>query len=61
MFKTKKVKHDNMLCVAVDEGKSIEDLYKERTPLYDNYHDIKIDCTSMTAEQVAERVLGYLS
>jgi shikimate kinase len=47
--------------VAVEEGKSIEDLYKERTPLYDNYHDIKIDCTSMTAEQVAERVLGYLS
>ncbi|WP_300455179.1 shikimate kinase [Desulfobacula sp.] len=47
--------------VAIDEGKSIEDLYKERTPLYDKYHDIKIDCTSMTAEQVAERVMAYLS
>ena len=47
--------------VAVKSGQTIEDLYKERTPLYDNYCDIKIDCGSMTAEQVAKRAMKYLS
>lgn len=47
--------------VAVSPGQSIEDLYKERTPLYDTYYDIKIDCGSMTAQQVVEKTLKYLS
>ena len=47
--------------VAVRPGQRIEDLYKERTPLYDTCCDIKIDCGSMTAEQVAERAMKYLS
>ena len=47
--------------VAISHGKSIEDLYKERTPLYDTYYDIKIDCSSMTAEQVVEKAVQHLS
>lgn len=47
--------------VAIKSGKTIEDLYKERTPLYDKYCDIKIDCSSMTAEQVAEKIIMVLS
>lgn len=47
--------------VAITPGKSIEDLYKERTPLYDRYCDIKINCLSMTAEQVVEKTIDYLS
>lgn len=47
--------------VAIDPGKSIEDLYKERTPLYDAFCDIKIDCCSMTIEQVVENAMKYLS
>ena len=47
--------------VAVKSGQTIEDLYKERTPLYDTYCDIKIDCGSMTAEQVAKKAVKYLS
>jgi len=46
--------------VAMRPGQRIEDLYKERTPLYDNYCDIKIDCQSMTAEQVVEKTVAYL-
>jgi shikimate kinase len=46
--------------VAVAPGKKIQDLYKERTPLYDRYCDIKIDCQSMTAEQVVEQTMAYL-
>jgi len=47
--------------VAIDPEKSLEDLYKERTPLYDTYYDIKIDCGAMTAEQVVEKAVQYLS
>jgi len=47
--------------VAISRGKSIEDLYKERTPLYDTYYDIKIDCDAMTPEQVLEKTMVYLS
>ncbi len=47
--------------VAVRPGQKIEDLYKERTPLYDTYCDIKIDCHSMTAKQVVEQTATFLS
>lgn len=47
--------------VAIGQGKSIEDLYKERSPLYDTYSDIKIECGSMTAEQVVEKAVQHLS
>lgn len=46
--------------VAVRPGQRIEDLYKERIPLYDAYCDIKIDCHSMTAEQVVEQAVASL-
>lgn len=46
--------------VAIGPGKRIPDLYKERTPLYDRCHDIKIDCHSMTAAQVVEQAMAYL-
>ncbi|WP_457553644.1 shikimate kinase [Desulfobacula sp.] len=47
--------------VAVNPGQTIEELYNERTPLYNRYYDIKIECDSMTAEQVVERAVKYLS
>ena len=47
--------------VALEQGRGIEDLYKERTPLYDRYGDIKIECGSMTPAQVVEAITHYLS
>lgn len=46
--------------VAIQPGKTIEDLYAERTPLYDQYCDIKIDCSSLTLEQVVEKAVSAL-
>lgn len=46
--------------VAIDPGKGIDDLYKERTPLYDRYCDIKIDCGTKTPAQVVTAVEHYL-
>lgn len=45
--------------VAIGPGKSIQDLYKERTPLYDTWSDLKIDCGEMSADQVAQKALMY--
>ncbi|MCP4718021.1 MAG: shikimate kinase [Desulfobacteraceae bacterium] len=47
--------------VAIDPGKGIDDLYKERAPLYDKYCDIKIDCKTNTPAQVVTAVEQYLS
>lgn len=46
--------------VALEPGRGIEDLYKERTPLYDLYGDIKIDCGSMTPAQVITAITNQL-
>jgi shikimate kinase len=46
--------------VAIDPGKGIDDLYKERTPLYDKYCDIKIDCKIKTPSQVVSAIEHYL-
>lgn len=47
--------------VAISPENTIEDLYKERTPLYDAYCDIKINCCTLTADQVVEKTMKYLS
>jgi shikimate kinase len=46
--------------VAMDPGKEISDLYKERTPLYDQYCDIKIDCRKDTPAQVLTAIERHL-
>jgi len=46
--------------VAIKPGKTIEDLYAERTPLYDQYSDIRIDCSSLTLEQTVEKAVAAL-
>jgi shikimate kinase len=46
--------------VAIDPGKGVDDLYKERAPLYDKYCDLKIDCKAKTPAQVVTAVEQYL-
>jgi shikimate kinase len=46
--------------VAIDPGKGIDDLYNERTPLYDKYCDIKIECRANTPAQVVTAIEQYL-
>lgn len=40
--------------IAMKEGTSIAALYAERSPLYEKYADITVDCEGMTAEQCVE-------
>lgn len=47
--------------VAIDPGRGISDLYKERTPLYDQYCDIKIECGQMIPAEVVSTVFKTIS
>ena len=47
--------------VAIGPGKGMDDLYKERTPLYDRYCDIKIDCGTLRPDGVVSAILEHLS
>ena len=46
--------------VAIAPGKGIDDLYKERAPLYDTFADITVACSTKTAEQVTAAVMARL-
>ena len=47
--------------VAIDPGRGVDDLYKERTPLYDKYCHIKIDCKTLPPAEVVQAVAGALT
>ncbi len=47
--------------VAIDPGRGVDDLYKERTPLYDKFCDIKIDCGQLSAAEVVTAVSDALA
>ncbi len=34
----------------------IDDLYQERTPLYEKYADVTVDCNEKTLAEIAEEI-----
>ncbi|MDE6202357.1 MAG: shikimate kinase [Lachnospiraceae bacterium] len=42
--------------VVLKEGYTLEDLYKERVPLYEKYADITIDCDGQDIRNVMEKI-----
>jgi shikimate kinase len=47
--------------VAIDPGRGVDDLYKERTPLYDKFCHIKIDCSTLTPAGVVQAVTAAVT
>ncbi|HHX92314.1 MAG TPA: shikimate kinase [Clostridiales bacterium] len=48
--------------IVFKPGQTFEDLYNERTPLYEKYAEVNLDTKGMTAAETAEeilRILGY--
>lgn len=39
----------------------VEDLYKERAPLYERYRDITVNCKNKTLSQIAEEIFELVS
>lgn len=42
--------------IAMDKGIGIPELFSERSPLYEKYADITIDCTYMTPEECVRSI-----
>ena len=45
--------------VAMKNGTTLADLYRERTPLYEHYADFALDCAGLTPEQCVEMIVNY--
>lgn len=46
--------------IAMDKDTGIPELFAERSPLYEKYADITIDCTDKTPEECVSIIAGYL-
>ncbi|MGN0447595.1 MAG: shikimate kinase [Acutalibacteraceae bacterium] len=57
---TKRLSNIKTRGVAMEKTMTIEDLYRERLPLYQKYADISIDCTGKTAEECVEEIAQRL-
>lgn len=47
--------------VVLSKGQTLEDIYRERVPLYEKYADIRLDCSNNSIEDTLEAVHGELS
>jgi len=47
----------NIRGVVMSKGKTLDDLYKQRTPLYKKWADITIDCLNLTHENIVEKII----
>ena len=45
--------------IAMRPDDTIEDVFRRRIELYDEYSDIVVDCSEKTAEQTVEEISGY--
>lgn len=46
--------------IATPVGSTIEQLYAERAPLYEQYADITINCTGLSAEKGVEKIVDCI-
>ena len=50
----------NIRGVVMSKGQSLDDLYKKRTPLYEKWADVTIDCQNLTHERAVEKIIEQL-
>ena len=46
--------------VVMKKGESVEQLFKRRSPLYEKYADITVDCSALRAEECVDDVIEKL-
>lgn len=47
----------NIRGVVMSKNQTLDDLYKERTPLYEKWADVKIKCEHLRHEEVIEKII----
>ncbi|MBQ8475143.1 MAG: shikimate kinase [Clostridia bacterium] len=46
--------------VVMAPGQTLKNIYDQRTPLYEKYADVTVDCSNSTLEKTVERVVDAL-
>ncbi|MBR6676780.1 MAG: shikimate kinase [Clostridia bacterium] len=46
--------------LVMRKGETLDDIYRQRTPLYEKYADVIVDCTGLRTEESVERIIGAL-
>lgn len=46
--------------IVMENGETLKDIYLKRTPIYEKYADITIDCTGLIAEECVEKIIVNL-
>ncbi|MBQ2730045.1 MAG: shikimate kinase [Clostridia bacterium] len=46
--------------IVMREGETLDDIYRERVPLYEKYADITVDCEGLKTEQSVEKMVKVL-
>lgn len=46
--------------VAMKNGTTVAELYDERKPLYEEYADITLNCSGLTAEQCVDKIIEMI-
>ncbi len=47
--------------VVMKKGESIEQLFQRRSPLYEKYAQITVDCSALRAEECVDAIIGKLN
>lgn len=53
----KRVRNITTRGLVMRKGETLEDVYRERVPLYEKYADITVDCTGLRTEQSVEKII----
>lgn len=56
----KRIKNIKTRGIVMDKGKTLNDIYIERTPLYEKYADITVDCSELTAEECVDKIVDLI-
>lgn len=57
---TRRIKDFNTRGLVISEGKTLEDVYKERVPLYEQYADVTVDTDGKELWDVVEEISEQL-
>ena len=56
----KRLKNIHTRGVAMKKGTTVEELMREREPLYEKYADITVECEGLTAEECVQKIVDSL-
>ncbi len=56
----KRIKNIKTRGIVMDKGKTLKDIYIERTHLYEKYADITVDCSELTAEECVDKIVDLI-